>query len=102
MRIAYADTAKEYSRPHEAAEAGMAPIAMELNLFVDMILHKVHQFANGRPTVLSSFTPAVCMLLAIKQKTYPVMFITNAGKVPMLDQEVRAASLQMAVKFAKL
>ena len=41
------------------------------------------------------------MLLAIKQKAYPVLFITNAGKVPMSDMEVRAASLQGAVHFAE-
>jgi glycerophosphodiester phosphodiesterase len=29
------------------------------------------------------------------------MFITNAGKVPMTDLELRAASLQMAVQFAR-
>lgn len=79
----------------------MAPIAMELNLFIDTILEKVRKFANGRSIILSSFTPAVCMLLAVKQKAYPIMFITNAGKVPMFDREARAASLQMAVKFAE-
>lgn len=91
----------KYSRLHETAEAGMAPIAMELNLFIDTILEKVRKFANGRSIILSSFTPAVCMLLAVKQKAYPIMFITNAGKVPMFDREARAASLQMAVKFAE-
>lgn len=30
------------------------------------------------------------------------MFITNAGKVPMQDQELRAASLQTAVHLARL
>jgi glycerophosphodiester phosphodiesterase len=29
------------------------------------------------------------------------MFITNAGKPPMMDLEVRASSLQVAVRFAK-
>lgn len=29
------------------------------------------------------------------------MFITNAGKLPMSDQELRAASVQAALKFAK-
>lgn len=37
----------------------------------------------------------------MKQKAYPVFFITNAGKVPMSDMEVRAASIQVAVKFAQ-
>lgn len=30
------------------------------------------------------------------------MFITNAGKVPMADKELRAASLQVGVQFARL
>lgn len=29
------------------------------------------------------------------------MFITNAGKVPMQDKELRAASLQAAVHFSR-
>jgi len=37
----------------------------------------------------------------MKQQAYPVFFITNAGKVPMIDLEVRAASLQVAVQFAR-
>jgi glycerophosphodiester phosphodiesterase len=51
--------------------------------------------------MLSSFTPEICILLSMKQKAYPVLFITNAGKVPMNDMEVRAASVQVAVQFAK-
>lgn len=30
-----------------------------------------------------------------------MFFITNAGRVPMVDMEVRAASVQVAVKFAQ-
>lgn len=30
------------------------------------------------------------------------MFITNAGKVPMADKELRVASLQVGVQFARL
>lgn len=37
----------------------------------------------------------------MKQKAYPVFFITNAGRVPMIDMEVRAASVHVAVKFAE-
>lgn len=43
----------------------------------------------------------MCILLSLKQKTYPVMFITNAGKVPMADKERRAESLQMGIHFAR-
>ncbi|KAK3312289.1 hypothetical protein B0H66DRAFT_570380 [Apodospora peruviana] len=51
--------------------------------------------------MLSSFTPEICILLSLKQKTYPVLLIIDAGKVPMADTEVRAASMQVAVEFAK-
>jgi glycerophosphodiester phosphodiesterase len=83
-------------------DAGVAPVALELNLFVDTILKQVHLYGRDRPILLSSFTPEVCILLSLKQKAYPVMFITNAGKLPMIDVEKRATSMQVAVKFAKL
>ena len=79
----------------------MAPVAIELNTFIDTALDKIYRFGNDRTIILSSFTPEVCMLLAIKQQAYPVMFITNAGKLPMADAELRAGSLQVAVRFAK-
>lgn len=91
----------EYPRLHEAQAAGMATIAIEMNTFIDTILDKIHQFGGDRRIIMSSFTPDVCIMLSLKQQAYPVMFITNAGKVPMSDMEVRAASLQVAVHFAK-
>lgn len=91
----------EYPRLHEAQGAGVATIAMEMNTFIDTILDKIHHFGGKRRIILSSFTPDVCILLSLKQRAYPVMFITNAGKVPMSDMEVRAASLQVAVHFAR-
>ncbi|KAI1810999.1 Glycerophosphoryl diester phosphodiesterase family-domain-containing protein [Poronia punctata] len=92
----------KYPRFHETVEAGVAPVALELNLFVDTILGQVHLYGRNRPIVLSSFTPEVCILLSLKQRAYPVMFITNAGKLPMTDVEKRATSMQVAIKFAKL
>jgi len=91
----------EYPRLHESVEAGVAPIAIELNKFVDVVLEELHHSAGARPIMLSSFTPEVCILLAIKQRAYPVLFITNAGKAPMSDMEVRAADVQGAVHFAE-
>lgn len=41
------------------------------------------------------------MLLATKQRAYPVMFISNAGKQPAADMEMRTGSLQAAVRFAR-
>ncbi|KAH0600756.1 hypothetical protein MHUMG1_01755 [Metarhizium humberi] len=92
----------KYPRLHQAAEAGVAPVAININDFIDVALTTVRKFGGKRQIVLSSFTPEVCILLSVKQSAYPVMFITNAGKVPMQDQELRAASLQTAVHLARL
>ncbi|KAJ5471935.1 hypothetical protein N7539_008504 [Penicillium diatomitis] len=64
----------KYPRFHEAIEAGLAPIGLEINEFVDRILDQIFQNARGRKIILSSFTPEICILLALKQKRYPVMF----------------------------
>ncbi|GFP59684.1 glycerophosphodiester phosphodiesterase GDE1 [Trichoderma asperellum] len=92
----------KYPRLHEAVDAGVAPVTIDINTFVDVALEKIQRLAGNRPIILSSFTPEVCILLSVKQKTYPVMFITNAGKVPMADKELRVASLQVGVQFARL
>lgn len=96
-----ANTEAEHPRVHEAVEAGVAPVGIELNIFVDTILDVLHQYGGQRQIMVSSFTPEICILLSMKQKAYPVLFITNAGKLPMNDMEVRAASVQMAVQFAQ-
>lgn len=92
----------EYPRLHEVIEAGVVPMGIEINTFVDAILDRIFRFGRNRPIILSSFTPEVCILLSLKQKEYPVMYITNAGKPPVVDMERRGASLQIAVRFAKL
>ncbi|RAQ52427.1 ankyrin repeat-containing protein [Aspergillus flavus] len=92
----------KYPRLHEAIEAGVAPVAIEINTFIDKALERLFSYGNKKRTIiLSSFTPEICILLATKQQTYPVMFITNAGKPPVTDREMRAASIQSAVRFAK-
>ncbi|KAF2019458.1 GDPD-domain-containing protein [Aaosphaeria arxii CBS 175.79] len=91
----------KYPRIHEALEAGIAPVSIEINIFVDTVLDGIARFGGGRKIILSSFTPEICILLAIKQKSYPVLFITNAGKRPLSDKEKRAGSLQVAARFAK-
>ncbi|PSN60503.1 GDPD-domain-containing protein [Corynespora cassiicola Philippines] len=91
----------KYPRVHEALEAGFAPVSIDINIFVDTILDTITRFGGGRDIVLSSFTPDICILLAIKQKSYPVLFITNAGKHPISDKDKRASSLQIAARFAK-
>jgi glycerophosphodiester phosphodiesterase len=39
---------------------------------------------------------------SVKQQAYPIFFITNAGKLPMTDLEMRAGGLQVAVRLAKV
>ncbi|KAE8359785.1 Glycerophosphoryl diester phosphodiesterase family-domain-containing protein, partial [Aspergillus caelatus] len=92
----------KYPRLHEAINAGVRLVAIEINTFIDKALEKLFSCGNKKRTIiLSSFTPEICILLAIKQHMYPVMFITNAGKPPVTDREMRAASIQSAVRFAK-
>ncbi|KAI9750458.1 MAG: hypothetical protein M4579_006463 [Chaenotheca gracillima] len=90
----------KYPRIHEARDAGVAPVVIDLNTFIDTILTLILRFAGKRNIILSSFTPEVCILLSLKQKAYPVLFITNIGKRPVSDRELRAGSLQVAVRFA--
>lgn len=94
-------TQSEYPRLHEAVGAGVATVGIDMNTFVDAILAKVDRLGGKRRIILTSFTPEICILLSRKQRAYPVMFITNAGKLPAADLEVRAASLQVAVHFAR-
>lgn len=76
-------------------------MAIEYNTFIDAALEVLHEHGGQRQIILSSFTPEICILLSMKQKAYPVLFITNAGKISMSDMDVRAASVQVAVKFAQ-
>ncbi|CZT51162.1 uncharacterized protein RSE6_12267 [Rhynchosporium secalis] len=68
---------------------------------VDMEINVIARFGKGRHVILSSFTPDICILLAIKQNSYPVAFITNAGLLPTSDKDIRAGSLQNATRFAR-
>ena len=84
----------------EAEDRGMEYCAMELNIFVDTILTMIFRLCGNRNITLSSFSPEICILLACKQQTFPILFISKAGSVPAGD--VRAGSLQGAIEFAKV
>ena len=75
--------------------------AIELNLFVDTILSSVlsHPSCRFRAVMFSSFSPEVCILVSLKQSTFPIFFLNDSGNWPTGD--VRASSLQQAVHFAK-
>ena len=82
----------------EAEDRSMETSAPEINLFVDTILSIIYKHGGKRNITLSSFSPEICILLALKQHQYPVLFINKAGSVPTGD--TRAANLQQAIRFA--
>ncbi|KAL8897118.1 MAG: hypothetical protein Q9207_007371, partial [Kuettlingeria erythrocarpa] len=90
----------KYPMLWEAEDRDMDFFAMELNLFVDTILQTVYRLGAKRSITFSSFSPEICILLSVKQKEYPVLFINKAGSVPTGD--LRASNLQQAMQFAKI
>jgi len=82
----------------ESEEHEMDTYAVELNSFVDTVLNKVYDLGTGRNIIFSSFNPDICLLLAFKQPSIPVLFLTDAGSSEVGD--IRASSLQEAVRFA--
>ena len=89
----------KYPMLWEAEDRGMDPYAMELNFYVDTILSMVFRLCGNRNITFSSFSPEICILLACKQETFPILFINKAGSVPAGD--IRAGSLKGAIDFAQ-
>ncbi|CAI5759916.1 unnamed protein product [Candida verbasci] len=92
----------KYPMLDEAEQESMGEIAIDLNLYLDTILKVIYDENNkstNRHIVFSSFHPDVCLLLSLKQPTMPILFLTEAGTTPMAD--IRASSLQNAIRFAK-
>lgn len=83
---------------HESEEHEMDQFAVELNSFVDTVLKTVYDHAGKRNIIFSSFNPDICLMLSFKQPSIPILFLTDAGMCPVGD--VRAASLQEAIRFA--
>lgn len=88
----------KYPMLHESEEHEMDQYAVELNSFVDTVLKMVYDFIGKRSIMFSSFNPDICLMLSFKQPSIPVFFLTDAGTCPVGD--VRAASLQEAIRFA--
>ena len=89
----------KYPMLWEAEDRGMELYAMELNFYVDTILSMILRLCGNRNITLSSFSPEICILLACKQETFPILFINKAGSVPAGD--IRAGSLKGAIDFAQ-
>ncbi|KAF9886387.1 Glycerophosphocholine phosphodiesterase [Aspergillus nanangensis] len=88
----------KYPMLYESEEEEMDTYAVELNSFVDTVLTKAYDMGHGRNMIFSSFNPDICLLLSFKQPSIPVLFLTDAGASPVGD--IRAASLQEAIRFA--
>lgn len=89
----------KYPMLDESEKQEMEWYAIELNAWVDTVLKCVYDHAGERDIVFSSFHPAVCILLSLKQPSIPVLFLTDSGTDFMAD--IRASSLQEAIRFAK-
>ncbi|KAL9126174.1 MAG: hypothetical protein Q9217_004736 [Psora testacea] len=89
----------KYPMLWEAQDRDMDPYAFEINAYVDEILTTVCNLKGNRNITFSSFSPEICILLALKQQDHPILFINKAGSVPTGD--VRAANTQQAIRFAK-
>ncbi|PRT52598.1 Glycerophosphodiester phosphodiesterase GDE1 [Wickerhamiella sorbophila] len=89
----------KYPMLDEAEAEDMDQIVLEKNVWVDTVLKMVYDLKGDRDIIFSSFNPDICVLLSLKQPSIPVLFLTEGGTAPMMD--VRASSLQEAIRFAK-
>lgn len=89
----------KYPMLDEAETEDMGTVVVELNHWVDTVLKVVFDNANGRDIIFSSFNPNMCVMLSLKQPSIPILFLTEAGTNQMAD--IRATSLQNAIRFAK-
>ncbi|OUT20926.1 hypothetical protein CAS74_003922 [Pichia kudriavzevii] len=89
----------KYPMLDESETFDIGQVSPELNHFCDVILEKVYSKYNGRNVIFSSFHPDICMIMTMKQPSFPVLFLTESGVEKMAD--IRASSLQNAIRFAK-
>lgn len=89
----------KYPMVDEAEQEDIGQIAVEMNHWVDTVLQVVYDNANGRDIMFSSFHPDICVMLSLKQPSIPILFLTQGGSYKMAD--VRASSLQNAIRFAR-
>lgn len=89
----------KYPMVDEAEHEDIGQIAVEMNHWVDTVLQVVYDNVNGRDIMFSSFHPDICVMLSLKQPSIPILFLTQGGTSKMAD--VRASSLQNAIRFAR-
>jgi len=89
----------KYPLLYEAQHEEIGEISIDLNFWIDTVLQIVYEYGKGRDIIFSSFHPEACLFLSLKQPAIPILFLTEAGTSIMPD--IRAGSLQSAVRFAK-
>lgn len=90
----------EYPMLWECEYWEMEPYWLEMNAYVDATLDVVFgHHGQGRSVLFSAFNPEVCMLLAAKQRAYPVVFLSDSN-VGGAAGDARATSAQRAVRLA--
>ena len=71
------------------------------NIFANEILKIVFDYSHqNRKIFFSCFDPDLCILLASKQATFPVFFLTEGGETIYLDS--RCNSIEEAIKFVQV
>lgn len=68
-------------------------------LLVDRVLDVLSKVGGARKIVFSSFDPDLCLICKLKQKRYPVFFLTEGAHV--VDDDPRQNSLEAAIVWAK-
>ncbi|KAL8830339.1 MAG: hypothetical protein Q9170_005775 [Blastenia crenularia] len=89
----------KYPMLWEAEDRNMDCFAPEINAYVDIVLSTIDRLAGKRSITFSSFSPEVCILLTLKQRDYPILFLSKAGSIPVGD--VRCSGLQQSIRFAQ-
>ncbi|SCU84702.1 LADA_0D03290g1_1 [Lachancea dasiensis] len=89
----------KYPMLDEAIEDDIGHIFVELNHWCDTVLNVVYDNVNGRDIMFSSFHPDICIMLSLKQPSFPILYLTEGGTKKTID--ARAASLQNAIRFAR-
>lgn len=85
----------KYPMVWEAEDRKMSYDILELNTYVDTILDTIFLHCKHRNITLTSSSPEVCIALACKQSSFPILQINKAGTVPVGD--VRAGSRKGAL-----
>ncbi|XXQ38780.1 GP-PDE domain-containing protein [Plasmodiophora brassicae] len=89
----------ELKYPPDITQAEIGIKYASRNDYVDAVLKTVFDHAGSRRIIFSSFDPDICTITCLKQPSYPVFFLTEAGASPCWDP--RGQSIREAIRFAK-